>query len=381
MFYFSLDMMFFRFYNETMITIAKDYKYTSTYDLARLGDPEKLLFFDIETTGLSSKRDMVYLIGCVYLRDGSWHLKQWFADSPEAEKEVLLHFFLFSSRFSTLVHFNGTTFDLPFLKERASKFGTPLPEKKPESFDIYKKVRSLKTLLDLPDCKQKTLEAFLGTGREDPYDGGQLIGFYWQYLRTKEERLYQALLLHNAEDIMGLPSLLSILSYRDFFSDTFRLLSEELRTYRSASGSEEQELFLVCESGNTFLPAPCSVSCGDYRFSCRENRLTVRLPLYSGSLRYFFPNYTDYYYLPEEDRSIHKSIAFFVDKGHRKKATAKTCYQNHTGLFVPFPEKAAGELPLFYTEYKKQPAFLEYRPGLFEDSSLLQQFLLATLPF
>ncbi len=363
-----------------MITIAKDYEYTSTYDLTRLGDPEKLLFFDIETTGLSARRDMVYLIGCAYLRDGSWHYKQWFADSPEAEKELLLHFFLFASRFSMLVHFNGTTFDLPFLKERADRFGIPLPEKKQESFDIYKKVRALKTLLGLPDCKQKTLEAFLDTGREDIYDGGQLIGFYWQYLRTGEESLYRALLLHNAEDIMGLPSLLSILSYRDFFSSPFRLLSEEVRPYRDVSGREEQELFLICESETVSLPAPCSASGGNCRFACRENRLTVRLPLYQGTLRYFFPNYADYYYLPEEDQAIHKSVAAFVDKSHRKKATARTCYQNHTGLFFPVPEKAAGKLPLFYAEYKKQPAFLEYQPGLFKDSILLQQFLLATLP-
>ena len=85
-----------------MITITKDYNYTCPYDLNRLMDPERLLFFDIETTGLSAKRDLVYLIGCVYFRDGGWHLRQWFSDSAEAEKEVLLHFFLFASRFSML---------------------------------------------------------------------------------------------------------------------------------------------------------------------------------------------------------------------------------------------------------------------------------------
>ena len=84
-----------------MKTITKEFEFKSTYDLARLGDPEDLLFFDIETTGLSSKKDMIYLIGCVYVRDGCWHMKQWFAESPDAEGEILLHFFLFASRFST----------------------------------------------------------------------------------------------------------------------------------------------------------------------------------------------------------------------------------------------------------------------------------------
>ena len=121
-----------------MKTITKEFVCDCHYNLSRLGDPERLLFFDIETTGLSSKKDMVYLIGCTYLRGGSWHMKQWFADSLEAEAELLLHFFLFASRFSLLIHFNGDSFDLPFLKERASHHHTPVSGHIPKSFDLYR---------------------------------------------------------------------------------------------------------------------------------------------------------------------------------------------------------------------------------------------------
>ena len=37
-----------------MITIEKTFPGTITYPLERLGDPEKLVFFDIETTGFSA---------------------------------------------------------------------------------------------------------------------------------------------------------------------------------------------------------------------------------------------------------------------------------------------------------------------------------------
>lgn len=363
-----------------MITITKDYDYTCPYDFTRLGDPESLLFFDIETTGLSAKRDLVYLIGCVYFRDGGWHLRQWFSDSAEAEKEVILHFFLFASRFSMLIHFNGTTFDLPFLKERAAKLGLTLPSREPESFDLYRKLRPMKQLLGLSDCKQKTLEAFLGTGREDPYNGGELIRFYWDYLRTGEQRLYDALILHNAEDLMGLPELFRFFQYKDFCSGPFTLCSEQAHSYQTLSGKEEQELFLTFEHPNLMLPAPFTYGVDGLRVSCRENRLMLRLPLEHATLRYFFSDYKNYYYLPEEDQAIHKSVAAFVDPAHKKKATAKTCYQNRTGLFFPVPDLSGTLPPLFFREYKKKPAYLEYTPGIGENTGLFQAILLAKLP-
>lgn len=364
-----------------MITITKDYNYTCPYDLNRLMDPERLLFFDIETTGLSAKRDLVYLIGCVYFRDGGWHLRQWFSDSAEAEKEVLLHFFLFASRFSMMIHFNGTTFDLPFLKERASKHRLTLPSREPESFDLYRKLRPMKQLLGLSDCKQKTLETFLGTGREDPYNGGELIRFYWDYLQTGEKRFYDALLLHNAEDIMGLPELFTLFHYKDFFSGPFTLCSEQVQEYLTLSGSTEQELFLTFEHPSITLPVPFTYGADELRISCRKNRLVLRLPLEHMTLRYFFPDYKNYYYLPEEDQAIHKSVAVFVDPAHKKKATAKTCYQNRTGVFFPIPDLSGSLPPLFYREYKKKPAYLEYTPGIGENATLFQTILLAKLPF
>ncbi|MCI8551116.1 MAG: ribonuclease H-like domain-containing protein [Lachnospiraceae bacterium] len=368
------------FYNKPMITITKEFECTSPYDLSRFGEPEKLLFFDIETTGLSAKQDMVYLIGCVYLRGGSWQMKQWFADSIHAEQEILIHFFLFASRFSTLIHFNGDTFDLPFLRERTAHYQMPVPEKKPVSFDIYRKVRFLKKFLNLPDCRQKTLESFLGIDRKDLYDGGQLIRFYWQYLRTGEASLYEALLLHNEEDIQGLPFLLALLSYRDFFQGPFRTETEQTSPCLAKDGAAGRELMVTCINDSCSLPVPCSFSGINCQFSCHGNSLILRLPLLEGSLKYFFRDYTNYYYLPEEDRAIHKSVAAFVDKEHRKKATAKTCYQNHTSLFFPVPKGICENYPLFYSEYKKNPPYMEYTKGLWTDSSFLQDFLLATLP-
>ena len=48
--------------------------------------------------------------------------------------------------------------------------------------------------------------------------GGQLIEVYRDYLHTHEKSLYDLLILHNEDDLKGMPAILPILSYADFFS-------------------------------------------------------------------------------------------------------------------------------------------------------------------
>ena len=69
------------------------------YDLSLVADPQKVLFIDIETTGLSPKTSTIYLIGACYYKEQEWHGIQWFAETPE-EEELLLHsFFDFAKDF------------------------------------------------------------------------------------------------------------------------------------------------------------------------------------------------------------------------------------------------------------------------------------------
>ena len=53
-----------------MITIEKSFPGTVTYPLKRLGDPKKLVFFDIETTGFSAENDRIIEIGAVRVEKG-----------------------------------------------------------------------------------------------------------------------------------------------------------------------------------------------------------------------------------------------------------------------------------------------------------------------
>jgi len=355
-----------------MITAEQTFNPPDTYPLGRLGPPDKLLFFDIETTGFSGDYQQVYLIGCTFYRSGNWHLVQWFADTPEAEEDVLTAFFKFISDFTTLVHFNGDSFDIPFLLKRFHVWKKPWDFSSFTSIDIYKRIRPYRKIMGLDSLKQKSVERFLGIFRQDPYSGGQLIDVYKFYLETREKPLYETLMLHNREDLEGMPLILPILYYADFWQQNFTLINQQVLEVPDIFGEASLSLCLTLEGPDTL---PVAIEWDTARASCHacQNRLELTVPLVNDTLKYFYPDYKDYYYLIYEDTAVHKSIGEYVDKEARKKATAQTCYTKKTALFLPQPDTLWP--PAFKKTYKNKQLYAEYTPELFHRQEILMEYV------
>ena len=361
-----------------MIQIEHQIQFPQKYDLSKIGPAEKLLFFDIETTGFSGDTASVYLIGCVWNQKGRWHLTQWFADRRESEGEILSAFFSQAGRFSTLVHFNGDTFDIPFLEKRCSRLKLSCSFDGLESMDIYRKIRPLKKLLGLSSLKQKAVEAFLGVEREDVFSGGELIEVYSQYLRTRDERLLKVLLLHNEDDLKGMPSILPILSYADLMEGPFQLCSQQ-----AARGTQAQdrEISLLDLHYRSPISLPVSFQAQSDWLKCRAEgeELYLQALLYQGELKYFYPNYKDYYYLPYEDTAVHRSVGEYVDPEARTRATAKNCYTRTSGLFLP--QASPIWSPALKRDYKDPLSFAAYRPELFQDQEKASAYAVQALDY
>lgn len=355
-----------------MITVEKTVDLPDTYPLERLGTLAELLFFDIETTGFSGDYSNLYLIGCTYYSQDSWHLIQWFADTAAAEKEVLKSFFEFLSGYTTLVHFNGDGFDIPYLLKRCRAYDLPYDFSQVRSIDIYKRIKQCRRLLQLENLKQKSIERFLGVFRQDQYSGGQLIQVYADYLVTHEQTLYDMLMLHNAEDLQGMPLILPILNYPDFLEHPFTYTGQELVTGKDILGAPYPALRLTCTSPCR-IPVPFYCENGLVRCEAQDNTITFTITLYEGELKYFYPDYKEYYYLPIEDTAIHKSVGEYVDKSARIKATAKTGYTKKQGLFLPQYELLWE--PALRLEHKDKLSYTEYREDLFTDPSRLHTYL------
>jgi uncharacterized protein YprB with RNaseH-like and TPR domain len=347
------------------------------YPLEKIARPEDILFTDIETTGLSSAYSAVYLIGCAYYENGSWQLRQYFSDKND-EVSILTAFIDFSSRFKTIIHFNGNRFDLPFLKKRAEKHNLCFDPDSFSSLDIYKKISPYKSVLGLADCKQKSIESFLNIAREDEMSGGDLIEIYKRFITAPNQEAEKIILLHNADDVRGMLMLTRILWYSDFFdlienapllhmrTDApseenlddipLRAIKVQADYYNDMDGISRQEIFMKLQ-----LPFPLPAG-----FSCRKDNLyfktdgstaTIRIPLLEDELKYFYSDYKNYYYLPDEDVALHKSVAVFVDRSHRQQAKAENCYTRKPGQFLQ--EWDMVFTPFFKKNYKDHTFYFE----------------------
>lgn len=126
-------------YHTVMKTLKNPILSDTTKELASFFEaPQDILFFDIETTGFSARSACVYLIGCAYLTTNGWETRQFFAETPDDEADVLQQFFSFAASFPVMVHFNGTTFDVPFLQTARKNSGFLL-SRRPSSTTSTKK--------------------------------------------------------------------------------------------------------------------------------------------------------------------------------------------------------------------------------------------------
>ena len=105
-------------------------------------DPKDVLFFDIETTGLSPKTSRVFLIGLISFQPDikEWQLIQFLLEHncEEEESQLLKTFSAFVENKSQLIHFNGNSFDIPYLISRYEKHQLSNPFSKKDSLDLYR---------------------------------------------------------------------------------------------------------------------------------------------------------------------------------------------------------------------------------------------------
>lgn len=330
--------------------------FTLSYPLERIAPLEKCLFLDIETTGFTAKSSSLYLIGCAYFKEGCWYIRQWFAENPSEEAELLISFFEFAKPYSHLLHFNGNNFDLPFLAQKCQYYQFSYRFERFEGIDIYKRTAPYKYFLKLPNCKQKTIELFLGISHTDTFHGGELISVYHDYIKRPSSFGYKALLGHNFDDMKGMLSILPILSYYDLFNGGLRTKKVQANYYRDFNNERHQEVLIKLKFISP-LPAAVSFSALGCYFTGAGTEGTLKVPLYEEEMKYFYANYKDYYYLPDEDLAMHKSVAAFVDSKHRMQAGAATCYTRKYSSYLPQWEILFE--PFFKREYKSKELFFE----------------------
>lgn len=351
------------------------------YPLSRIRPLDEILFIDIETTGFLSSSSSIYMIGCAFYKDSNWCIKQFFAQSPDEESSILEAFFDFAKSFNFIIQFNGNTFDLPFIKNKAEKYGLTNIIDGLDGIDIYRRINTYKSFLKIEDCKLKTIEEYLGIQRDDIYNGGELISVYKEYVNSRDFDLYQSLILHNADDMKGMLEVLPVLSYFDLFNTPLTATKVSASTYQDVNGITRKEL-LIHISFASALPVPISFMGKGCHFKAVGNTGTLIVPIYEEELKFFYANYKDYYYLPIEDTALHKSIATYVDKEFREQAKASNCYTRKISSYLP--QWIVLVEPFFKREYDSTDLFFELTDEIKSNRKLFSEYashILNTIAF
>ena len=222
---------------------------------------EDILFFDIETTGLSHRNSRVYLIGAALCAEGKWEMIQFLAqeESEEEERAVLEAFQSLCAQKRCFVHFNGSTFDIPYLQHKYQSCRLTAPFTDAVSIDLYRILQPFRPLLQIPNFRQKSLEPLAGYKRQDTMDGKELIKFYRTYAKTGQESLLKLLFLHNHDDVEGMGRLLAFGAILALFRGEFRVHSVLAVTDKAMDGSLLQEVLFTVKLPLSF-PVPLSFS-------------------------------------------------------------------------------------------------------------------------
>jgi uncharacterized protein len=173
-------------------------------------DPAGALYLDTETTGLSGGVGTVaFLVGLGYFEAGRFVVEQLLLRQLGEEAPLLHRVAERVARASLLVSYNGKSFDLPMLKTRCIMSRMPVPEARPHVDLLHVARRVHKHRL-----AQVTLGAIesevLGFVRTCDVPSAEIPARYFHYLRTGDASPLEAVVDHNAWDVVSMAALLGL---------------------------------------------------------------------------------------------------------------------------------------------------------------------------
>ena len=315
---------------------------------------ENPLYFDIETTGLSWKNSMVFLIGFLKmdLEKDKWILEQWFLEDPSEERELLKKFSDVLKEAPSLIHYNGQKFDLPYLKGRCQLQNIPAAWDNCRQLDLYQTLRPYQKLMGLDHMRQTDLEQYLGVCRPEEISGKECAAVYKKYVIERNPCQMEQILLHNNLDLTGLLDCTQALAYPALFQGRFQL-GECRREKDTLTCSLIPHMPLPQAFSLDCHPRPWTVSGG-------PQGAEITFCLENGTLRMYYPNYKDYYYLPAEDIAVHKSVGTYVDRRFRRQADALNCFTR-----FPCTDEFLGEMEQIHS-YSDNCFYLYSRAYVFD---------------
>lgn len=180
-----------------------------TFDRLDAFDPERVLFFDTETTGLAGgSGTRAFMIGAAQWLDGALVVRQLTITTLAAERAMLAEFARWLAPDTILSSYNGKSYDAPLLRTRYRLARLPDPLAGLEHVDLlYPSRRRWRDVYE--NCRLATIERqVLKIVREDDLPGSEAPAAWLTYLRGGSARNLRRVAAHNHQDVVSLSRLM-----------------------------------------------------------------------------------------------------------------------------------------------------------------------------
>jgi uncharacterized protein YprB with RNaseH-like and TPR domain len=168
------------------------------------GSAPTFIFLDLETTGFSATP--LFLAGTLFIRKGHLKMMQFLARDYSEEGAIIAMLDELLADFDFCITFNGKSFDVPYVRERAKYHKIDL-KAAPRQFDLLHPARRM-WKHSLPNCRLVTLEwHILGRRRIGDVPGWEVPCIYHDFVHTKDARKLRDVLRHNLIDVVSMAEL------------------------------------------------------------------------------------------------------------------------------------------------------------------------------
>jgi uncharacterized protein YprB with RNaseH-like and TPR domain len=182
-------------------------------------EPHRLAFFDIETTGLAGGSGTYIVVAGLgsfeIAGEGvppAFRLRQYFLADVASERAMLAMLARDLARFDGLVTYNGRAFDVPCLDVRLTMARVSSPARELAHIDLLHTVRRLYRHR-MPACRLAEAERrLLRLHRPDDIPGWLVPSLYFDYQRLGRAAPLRAVLRHNADDVLSMVGVLTVLA-------------------------------------------------------------------------------------------------------------------------------------------------------------------------
>lgn len=192
----------------------------SAQGIVEAGLQTRLLFLDLETTGLfGGAGTQAFLIGCAAIEGTSMRVRQFLLPGFEHERALLSDLQAWAKNYGAVCTYNGRTFDVPLIETRYMFHRVPCALEGVPHLDMLHPARRMwrqrPLTMGTPDpddssCSLSVLEKQIaGLHRVGDVPGYEIPSRFFKFVRTGDARPLEAVMEHNRLDLISLAAVLA----------------------------------------------------------------------------------------------------------------------------------------------------------------------------